>query len=110
MKRTAKKWNLERDVKYNHRVVDARWQEKDGNWKVLVEHEGQIIEDRADIFISAQGFLKYVRHQFDVACELTISTAHGPGHKFLGSRTSRAKRSTPQAGTMSTTTVTNGLR
>lgn len=110
MKRTAKKWNLERDVKYNHRVVDARWQEKDGNWKILVEQDGKVFEDRADIFISAQGFLKYVGHLLDDVCELTFSTAPGPGPRFPGSKTSKARRFTPQAGITSSTTATNELR
>ncbi len=58
MKKTAQKWNLERDVKYNHRVTGAYWQEDRGQWQVMVEHDNTIIEDYADILISAQGFLK----------------------------------------------------
>lgn len=58
MKKTAVKWNLERDVKYDHRVVGAYWQESLGQWKVLVEHGGTVTEDFADILVSAQGFLK----------------------------------------------------
>ncbi|KEF62523.1 uncharacterized protein A1O9_00496 [Exophiala aquamarina CBS 119918] len=57
MKKTAQKWNLERDVKYNHRVKGAYWQGDRGQWKVLVEHANTIFEDYADILISAQGFL-----------------------------------------------------
>lgn len=58
MKRTAQKWDLERHVKYGHRVVGAYWQEDRGAWKVMVEHGGMVVEDFADILISAQGFLK----------------------------------------------------
>lgn len=58
MKKTAQKWNLERDVKYDHRVVGTYWQEIQGQWKVLVEHDGQVSETFADVLISAQGFLK----------------------------------------------------
>ncbi|KAK5236452.1 hypothetical protein LTR47_002403 [Exophiala xenobiotica] len=57
MKKIAQKWNLERDVKYDHRVVGAYWQEDRGQWKVNVEHEGMVIEDFADVLVSAQGFL-----------------------------------------------------
>ncbi|OQU97519.1 hypothetical protein CLAIMM_03444 [Cladophialophora immunda] len=53
MKKTAQKWNLERDVKYNHRVTGAYWQEGRGQWQVMVEHNNNIIEDYADILISA---------------------------------------------------------
>jgi cation diffusion facilitator CzcD-associated flavoprotein CzcO len=58
MKATAQKWDLERDVRYNHRVVGAHWEEPRGQWKVLVEHDGHVIEDTADLLVSAQGFLK----------------------------------------------------
>lgn len=58
MKKTAQKWNLERDVKYNHRVVGTHWQETQGQWKVYVEHDGHVSETFADVLISAQGFLK----------------------------------------------------
>ncbi|GAM38806.1 hypothetical protein TCE0_033r09844 [Talaromyces pinophilus] len=57
MKRTAQKWDLERHVKYGHRVVGAYWQEDRGSWKVMVEHGGMVVEEFADILISAQGFL-----------------------------------------------------
>ncbi|OAG43077.1 hypothetical protein AYO21_02696 [Fonsecaea monophora] len=57
MKKTAQKWNLERDVKYNHRVTGAYWQEDRGQWQVTVEHNGAVIQEYADILISAQGFL-----------------------------------------------------
>ncbi|KAK5065320.1 hypothetical protein LTR84_001158 [Exophiala bonariae] len=57
MKKTAQKWGLERDVKYNHRVTGAYWREDRGQWQVKVEHNNTIIEDYADILISAQGFL-----------------------------------------------------
>lgn len=58
MKKTAQKWDLERDVKYNHRVVVAFWQHDRGQWRVVVEHAGVILEDYADVLISAQGFQK----------------------------------------------------
>lgn len=58
MKKTAQKWDLERDIKYSHRVTGAYWQEDRGQWQVIVEHNNTVIEDYADILISAQGFLK----------------------------------------------------
>lgn len=60
MKRTVKKWNLDRDVKLNHRVVGAYWQEDRGQWLVKVQNGETEFEDFADILISGQGFLKYV--------------------------------------------------
>ncbi len=58
MKKTVKEWDLDRDVQFNTRVVGAYWQEDQGRWKIMVDHGGIIFEDFADIFISAQGFLK----------------------------------------------------
>jgi cation diffusion facilitator CzcD-associated flavoprotein CzcO len=58
MKKMAEKWDLERNIKYGHHVTGATWQEELGKWKIMVEHNGAVFEDHADIFISAQGFLK----------------------------------------------------
>ena len=37
MKKTVKKWNLDRDLQLGTKVVDARWLEDEGQWKVTVE-------------------------------------------------------------------------
>lgn len=55
--RTVKKWNLDRDVQTNTRVVGLYWQEEQAQWKVVVEHNGVQREEYADIVISGQGFL-----------------------------------------------------
>lgn len=60
MKRTVKKWDLDRDVYLNTKVVGARWQEDSGLWKVIVTHEGGTREEYAEVLISGQGFLKCV--------------------------------------------------
>ncbi|KAK5400860.1 hypothetical protein LTR06_011171 [Exophiala xenobiotica] len=57
MKRTVKKWNLDRDVQLNTRVLSAYWQEDSGKWKVTIEHDGVQRVEFADIVISAQGNL-----------------------------------------------------
>lgn len=54
-----KKWNLDRDVQLNTKVVGTYWQEQQGLWKVVVEHNGVQREEYAEILISGQGFLKY---------------------------------------------------
>jgi cation diffusion facilitator CzcD-associated flavoprotein CzcO len=59
IKRTVKKWNLDRDVQLNTKVVGTYWQEQQGLWKVVVEHNGVQREEYAEILISGQGFLKY---------------------------------------------------
>lgn len=56
-KRTVKKWNLHKNVKFGHRVHDARWQEDRAQWKIVIEHNGETFTDYADILVSARGFL-----------------------------------------------------
>lgn len=57
IKRTVKKWNLDRDLELNTRVKSAHWQEELGQWKVTVEHEGKQRVEFCDILISGQGVL-----------------------------------------------------
>jgi cation diffusion facilitator CzcD-associated flavoprotein CzcO len=57
IKRTTKKWNLDRDVQLNTKVISAYWQEEEGKWKVTVEHKGKQRVEYCDILISGQGNL-----------------------------------------------------
>ncbi|KAJ9646739.1 hypothetical protein H2204_000431 [Knufia peltigerae] len=57
IKRTVRKWNLDRDVQLNTRVLSAHWQEDSGKWEVTMEHEGVKRVEYADIIMSAQGNL-----------------------------------------------------
>ncbi|KAI9372345.1 hypothetical protein BJX61DRAFT_552971 [Aspergillus egyptiacus] len=57
IKRTVAKWNLDRDVHLDTRVVGARWQENEGVWKVTVEHAGVQRDEYCEILISGQGVL-----------------------------------------------------
>ena len=58
--KTAKKWNLDRDVQLNTKVVRAEWVELKGMWKVTVENQGKIRYEWADVLISGQGALESV--------------------------------------------------
>lgn len=63
MKMTARKWNLDRDVKLNHRVTETVWQEDLGQWKLTVVQKnadgtGHTFVEYADFLISAQGVLR----------------------------------------------------
>lgn len=60
IKRTAKKWDLERDVYLNTRVKSAVWQDADGRWEVTVESDGVQRQEYAEVLISAQGGLECV--------------------------------------------------
>ncbi|KAL6247334.1 hypothetical protein RBB50_005680 [Rhinocladiella similis] len=54
---TTKKWNLDRDVKLNHRVLEAVWQEDIGQWKCTIQHGDRQWVEHTDILISGQGIL-----------------------------------------------------
>ncbi|OBS25959.1 hypothetical protein FPOA_06491 [Fusarium poae] len=57
MKETVKKWNLDRDLQLNTRVIGAEWLDDLGQWKVTVEHDSLQREEFCHVLISAQGVL-----------------------------------------------------
>ncbi|KAK0295900.1 hypothetical protein LTR91_011249 [Friedmanniomyces endolithicus] len=59
--RTAKKWDLDRDVRLNHWVREARWVDERGQWRVTVEHQGQRRDEYADVLLSGQGVLVHYK-------------------------------------------------
>ncbi|KAG4414007.1 hypothetical protein IFR04_012874 [Cadophora malorum] len=62
IKRTVKKWNLDRDIQLNTQVTRAEWQADQGVWKVTVTHDGKTRDEYAEVLISAQGVL--LHHQW----------------------------------------------
>ncbi|KAK4501478.1 hypothetical protein PRZ48_007287 [Zasmidium cellare] len=58
IKRTTRKWNLDRDIQLNSKVVGARWQPDLGKWRVSVEANGHVRDEYAEILISGQGVLQ----------------------------------------------------
>lgn len=58
MKATTKKWDLDRDIKFNHRVVEAVWQQEPGKWKVTIQNGNQQLVEFADLLVSGQGVLE----------------------------------------------------
>lgn len=56
-KRTVKKWNLDRDLQLNTKVVSSIWQEDLGMWKVTVEKGGVQRDEFCHVLISGQGVL-----------------------------------------------------
>ncbi|PLN78359.1 FAD/NAD(P)-binding domain-containing protein [Aspergillus taichungensis] len=57
--RTVRKWNLDRDLQLNTRVVEMAWQAEKGEWRVEVENTltGEKRFEYAEIVLSAQGVL-----------------------------------------------------
>lgn len=63
-KKTVKKWNLDRDLQLNTKVVGAQWQEDLGQWKVTVEKDGARRDEFCHVLISGQGVLVCVSYSF----------------------------------------------
>lgn len=57
VERICDKWNLRRNIKFNHKVTGLEWIEEDAKWKIRVSHKNVEREEFADFIISAQGFL-----------------------------------------------------
>ncbi|KAK5175696.1 uncharacterized protein LTR77_000835 [Saxophila tyrrhenica] len=55
---TAKKYGANRFIKLEHKVAGATWHQDEGKWHVRVEQpDGSMMEDTADVVISARGNL-----------------------------------------------------
>jgi cation diffusion facilitator CzcD-associated flavoprotein CzcO len=55
----AQKYDLYKYIKLRHKIVEVKWDDDSGKWKVKVENleTGEIITDEADFLISCVGFL-----------------------------------------------------
>lgn len=91
MKRTVKKWHLDRDLQLNTRVVGAEWQERAGQWRVTVEHDGQRRTEFCHVLISAQGVLVHeawpqIPGLQNFKGHVTHSAIWDHGHDYSGKR------------------------
>lgn len=59
MKKVAKEYDLERNIKYNSKLIGAAWNEETARWRLQVKIDGQEIDDECDILVNAAGALKY---------------------------------------------------
>jgi len=57
IKATSVKYNLEKHVQCNSKVLETVWDDQVGKWKIKVDINGTIYEDEADILINGSGFL-----------------------------------------------------
>ena len=58
IKDTAKKFDLRKNIQFNAKILDARWNEEKGKWEVKVEQDGKIFSDEGEVLINASGVLK----------------------------------------------------
>ncbi|KAF2639348.1 FAD/NAD(P)-binding domain-containing protein [Massarina eburnea CBS 473.64] len=56
---TAKKFSADRFIKLSHEITECRWDDATAKWNVQVKNlvTGEIIQDQADVLISARGNL-----------------------------------------------------
>ncbi|KAK1561571.1 uncharacterized protein LY79DRAFT_531164 [Colletotrichum navitas] len=59
IKATVRKWDLDRNLHLNSRVVAAKWLEAQGQWRVIVSHDGVDRDEYCDVLISGQGVLRH---------------------------------------------------
>lgn len=71
IKRTATKYGLDKDVKFNSKVIDSVWDEKTKKWKIKIERDGAIVKDEADVLVNGSGILKSVPEHFLLSLSLT---------------------------------------
>ncbi|KAF2098453.1 cyclohexanone monooxygenase [Rhizodiscina lignyota] len=57
LKDTARRHDLERHIKYSHRVESARWSEQEGLWKLRVHGPEGDFEDECEILVNGSGIL-----------------------------------------------------
>jgi cation diffusion facilitator CzcD-associated flavoprotein CzcO len=59
MKDTARKFDLEKHIKYRHKVLSATWNEQDGVWELRIRGpDGEEFGDRCEILVNGSGILK----------------------------------------------------
>ncbi|KAI0553212.1 putative flavin-binding monooxygenase [Xylaria curta] len=59
MKSCVKKHNLDRYIRFQHKVLAADWSSETNQWKVTAEHDGQTKEFRANWVILGTGYYDY---------------------------------------------------
>ena len=57
---TVAKYNLDRDIMFESKVVESIWDENSKKWKIKVDQKGTMIEDEADVLINGSGYLKQI--------------------------------------------------
>lgn len=105
MRETTKKWNLDRDIKFSHRVTETIWLEELGKWQVSIQTGGRILVEYADLLISGQGVLEYVARSYFFFCMVSSANhrdqlANGGGQILRPSTTFKVKNATLLIGTI----------
>jgi cation diffusion facilitator CzcD-associated flavoprotein CzcO len=59
LEHTAKKYSADRFIKLSHQISSCTWDDKTAKWHVTVKNlkTGEVIQDQADVVVSARGNL-----------------------------------------------------
>ncbi|CAG8017036.1 unnamed protein product [Penicillium salamii] len=57
IQKTVRKWGLDEHVELNSKIIESRWDEDSGKWKVKVDQNGTIKEDEAEILVNGMGLV-----------------------------------------------------
>ena len=60
IKATVAKYNLDKYVSLKSKVLETRWDDDLGKWKIKIDANGVLQETTADILVNGSGFLKSV--------------------------------------------------
>jgi monooxygenase len=82
VRETAAEYDVDRHVRYGHRVVRATWSSQDARWTVEAEHRGRIVTFTAGFLWSCRGYYDYEHGhepEFAGAADFAGRTVH-PQH------------------------------
>lgn len=60
IKTTTKKHGLDKDVKFDAKMLESVWDESSKKWKLKIDLRGSVLMEEADVLINACGILKHV--------------------------------------------------
>ena len=56
---TAREYDVDRHIRYRHRVVSASWNSDDARWTVVAEHDGEPVTLTAGLLWACRGYYDY---------------------------------------------------
>ncbi|MFG1922400.1 flavin-containing monooxygenase [Cryptosporangium sp. NPDC048952] len=59
LRETAEEHDIDRDVRFHHRVVNAEWSTADARWVADVDHDGEMLQIAANWIFCASGYYRY---------------------------------------------------
>ena len=59
VKETAREFDVEREIRFGHKVVSARWSSEEARWTVEAEHEGELVTLTCGFLFSCSGYYRY---------------------------------------------------